>query len=141
MLIQPVRGVKVITATELSGKNGRLAVVAGPVGGRTVLRSLHSEGTLKAMRVHHLDPSLPAMAFLTIASPGSGVLQGEQGSPRIAVGNERGARPGTPAEIHAPAELRCRAGIHEGAPQTRGPARRKLIEVTIERPVPAILDA
>src|SRR3979409_2054212 len=78
MLIQPVRGVKVITATELSSKNGRLAVVAGPGGGRTVLRSLHSEGTLKAMRVHHLDPALPAMAFLTIASPGGGVLQGDR---------------------------------------------------------------
>jgi urease accessory protein len=30
------------------------------------------------MRVHHLDPALPAMAFLTIASPGGGVLQGDR---------------------------------------------------------------
>jgi urease accessory protein len=73
-----MRGVKLITATELCSKIGRLAVVAGPVGGRTVLRSLHSEGTLKAMRVHYLDPALPAMAFLTIASPGGGVLQGDR---------------------------------------------------------------
>jgi urease accessory protein len=70
--------VKVITFTELTSKFGRLAAVAGPVAGKTVLRTLHSEGTLKAMRVHHLDPALPAMAFLTIASPGGGVLQGDR---------------------------------------------------------------
>jgi urease accessory protein len=67
-----------ITATEPSQKLGRLAVVAAPAAGQTVLRSLHSEGTLKAMRAHHLDPALPAMAFLTISSPGGGVLQGDR---------------------------------------------------------------
>jgi urease accessory protein len=67
-----------ITATEAAQKLGRLTAVAGPAGGRTVLRSLHSEGTLKAMRAHHLDPMLPAMAFLTISSPGGGVLQGDR---------------------------------------------------------------
>jgi urease accessory protein len=30
------------------------------------------------MRVHYLDPALPGMAFLTIASPGGGVLQGDR---------------------------------------------------------------
>jgi urease accessory protein len=67
-----------ITATEASPKLGRLMGVAAPAEGRTVLRSLHSEGTLKAMRAHHLDPSLPGMAFLTISSPGGGVLQGDR---------------------------------------------------------------
>jgi len=60
------------------GQVGRLVAVAVPAGGRTVLRKLHAEGTLKAMRVHHLDPGLPAMAFLTISSPGGGVLQGDR---------------------------------------------------------------
>jgi urease accessory protein len=66
------------TITEAISKFGRIAVVAAPAAGSTVLRSLHSEGTLKAMRVHHLDPALPGMAFLTIASPGGGVLQGDR---------------------------------------------------------------
>jgi urease accessory protein len=30
------------------------------------------------MRAHHLDPAIPAMAFLTISSPGGGVLQGDR---------------------------------------------------------------
>jgi urease accessory protein len=67
-----------ITAPDATGKVGRLAAVAAPAGGRTVLRSLRSEGTLKAMRTHHLDPALPGMAFLTIASPGGGVLKGDR---------------------------------------------------------------
>jgi len=78
MLIRRVSGPDMITATEASPKLGRLVVVAAPAGRRTVLRSLHSEGTLKAMRAHHLDPALPGMAFLTISSPGGGVLQGDR---------------------------------------------------------------
>jgi urease accessory protein len=68
-----------IAAPESKGRSrGRLEAVAASMGGRTVLRRLHSEGTLKAMRAHHLDPGLPAMAFLTLASPGGGVLQGDR---------------------------------------------------------------
>jgi len=67
-----------ITAPEATGKVGRLSVVAAPAGEQTVLRRMFSEGTLKAMRVHHLDPALPSMAYLTIASPGGGVLQGDR---------------------------------------------------------------
>ena len=67
-----------ITTTETAGKVGRLTVVATQADGQTVLRTLHSEGTLKAMRAHHLDAALPGMAFLTIASPGGGVLQGDR---------------------------------------------------------------
>jgi urease accessory protein len=68
----------VITTTDLAGKIGRLTAVAAHVDGQTVLTTLNSEGTLKAMRAHHLDTALPGMAFLTIASPGGGVLQGDR---------------------------------------------------------------
>jgi urease accessory protein len=78
-----------ITATERSCKVGRLSAAASRAGGRTVLRHLHSEGTLKAMRVHHLDPAIPSMAFLTIASPGGGVLQGDRLEVEISI--EEGA--------------------------------------------------
>jgi urease accessory protein len=79
-----------ITTTEATPKLGRLTAVAAPAAGRTVLRSLHAEGTLKAMRAHHLDPALPAMAFLTIASPGGGVLQGDRLEIEISI--EEGAQ-------------------------------------------------
>jgi urease accessory protein len=79
-----------ITTTDQISKLGRLAAVASCAGGRTVLRSLHSEGTLKAMRVHYLDPAMPAMAFLTIASPGGGVLQGDR--LKIDISIEEGAQ-------------------------------------------------
>ena len=79
-----------VTAPEAAGRVGRLAAVAGDVAERTVLRSLYSEGTLKAMRVHHLDAAVPGMAFLTIASPGGGVLQGDRLEVGISV--ERGAQ-------------------------------------------------
>src|SRR3981081_3090998 len=78
MLTQRDSGPDMITATEPSQKLGRLAAVAAPAAGQTVLRNLHSEGPLKAMRVHPLAPPLPAMAFLTISSPGGGVLQGDR---------------------------------------------------------------
>jgi urease accessory protein len=74
----PTVALSAIPPRERGGQVGRLVVSAARVGGKTVLRSLHSEGTLKAMRVHYLDPALPAMAFLTIASPGGGVLQGDR---------------------------------------------------------------
>jgi urease accessory protein len=74
-----------VTPPELAGRVGRLTAVAGQVAGRTVLRSLYSEGTLKAMRVHHLDAEVPGMAHLTIASPGGGVLQGDRLELEIAV--------------------------------------------------------
>jgi urease accessory protein len=79
-----------ITAPEVAAQVGRLVAVAARSGGLTVLRSLHSEGTLKAMRLHHLDPALPAMGYLTIASPGGGVLQGDRLEIQISV--EEGAQ-------------------------------------------------
>lgn len=79
-----------ITAPEATGKVGCVSAVAAPLVGRTVLRSLRSEGTLKAMRLHYLDPAVPGMAFLTIASPGGGVLQGDRLEIQISV--ESGAQ-------------------------------------------------
>src|SRR5258708_8576508 len=67
-------GAPMITATRTSalplGKTGKLVAVAARVGTTTALPILHTEGTLKPMRVHHLDTARPAMAFLTLASPG-----------------------------------------------------------------------
>jgi urease accessory protein len=42
------------------------------------------------MRIHHLDPGLPGMGFLTIASPGGGVLQGDRLEVEVSV--ETGAQ-------------------------------------------------
>jgi urease accessory protein len=42
------------------------------------------------MRVHRLDPALPGMAFMTIASPGGGVLQGDRLETDISI--EEGAQ-------------------------------------------------
>src|SRR5260370_39522034 len=78
------------------GKTGKLVAVAARVGTRTALRSLHTEGTLKAMRVHHLDTALPAMAFLTIASPGGGGLQGDRLEADISIEDGAQLHVGTP---------------------------------------------
>lgn len=86
-LVRGVEQTATLTAPEATGRLGRLAAVAELVAGQTVLSSLYSEGTLKAMRVHHLDVALPGMAHLTIASPGGGVLQGDRLEVDIAVEN------------------------------------------------------
>jgi urease accessory protein len=57
---------------------GRLEVVARRVGATTRLAKLACSGPLQAMRAHHLDPGLPDMAFVTVTSPGGGVLQGDR---------------------------------------------------------------
>jgi urease accessory protein len=57
---------------------GRLEVVARRVGATTRLATLACSGPLQAMRAHHLDPGVPEMAFVTISSPGGGVLQGDR---------------------------------------------------------------
>jgi urease accessory protein len=95
---------------------GRLQVVAARAGERTVLRRLYSEGTLKAMRVHHLDPALPSMA-----SPGGGVLQGDrleidvsiQEGARLNVGTTSSTR--IYAMPHGQAEMRTRFNVASGA--------------------------
>jgi len=95
--------------------------VAASVGGRTALRSLYTEGTLKAMRVHYLDTALPAMAFLTIASPGGGVLQGDRLEVDISVEDGAQLHVGTTSATRiysmpqAHAEARTRFTVARGA--------------------------
>lgn len=85
------------------------------------MRSLHTEGTLKAMRVHHLDMALPAMAFLTIASPGGGILQGDRLEVDIAVEDGAQLHVGTTSATRiyampqAHAEARTRFTVARGA--------------------------
>ncbi len=52
----------------------RLARVAG----RTRIVQLESRAPLQALRCHYLDPAFPDMAFVMIASPSGGVLQGDR---------------------------------------------------------------
>jgi urease accessory protein len=60
------------------GQRGHLSLVATRIGDRTRLTELHSRAPLQALRAHHLDPALPGMAFVIVASPGGGVLQGDR---------------------------------------------------------------
>jgi urease accessory protein len=53
-------------------------VVARRLGGRTRLAELRCRPPLQALRAHHLDPTLPDMAFVIVSSPGGGVLQGDR---------------------------------------------------------------
>jgi len=65
-------------------------MVAARLGGRTRLAELRCRAPLQALRAHHLDPALPDMAFVIVASPGGGVLQGDRLEMSVAV--EPGAR-------------------------------------------------
>jgi urease accessory protein len=58
--------------------DGRLDLVAARVGDRTRLTDLRWAPPLQALRAHHLDPALPDMAFVIVASPCGGVLQGDR---------------------------------------------------------------
>lgn len=60
------------------GQSGSLDVTAERVADRTRITELRCRAPLQAMRPHYLDPALPDMAFLTIASPAGGVLQGDR---------------------------------------------------------------
>ncbi|HEY4028198.1 MAG TPA: urease accessory protein UreD [Candidatus Dormibacteraeota bacterium] len=65
-------------------------MVARRIGGRTRLAELSCRPPLQVMRAHHLDPALPDMAFVIVASPGGGVLQGDRLHMSVEV--EAGAR-------------------------------------------------
>jgi len=60
------------------GQSGLLDVAVERIAGRTRISELRSRAPLQALRPHYLDPALPDMAFLTIASPSGGVLQGDR---------------------------------------------------------------
>jgi urease accessory protein len=56
----------------------------------TRITELRCRPPLQALRAHHLDPALPDMAFVIVASPGGGVLQGDR--LELSVEVEAGAR-------------------------------------------------
>ena len=72
------------------GQTGLLDVTAERLAGRTRITDLRCRAPLQALRPHYLDPASPDMAFLTIASPSGGVLQGDRLDLRVRLG--RGAR-------------------------------------------------
>jgi urease accessory protein len=53
-------------------------LVMAVVGGRTRIVDLECGGPLQVLRCHYLDAAAPDMAFVMIASPGGGVLQGDR---------------------------------------------------------------
>jgi urease accessory protein len=65
-------------------------MVVRRIAGRTRLAELRCRPPLQALRAHHLDPNLPDMAFVIVASPGGGVLQGDR--LELSVEVEAGAR-------------------------------------------------
>lgn len=67
------------------GQAGHLALTARRLGGRTRLAELSCRAPLQALRPHYLDPALREMAFVIVASPGGGVLQGDRLALSIAV--------------------------------------------------------
>jgi urease accessory protein len=72
------------------GQSGSLDVAAERRDGRTRITELRCRAPLQALRPHYLDTALPDMAFLTIATPSGGVLQGDRLDLRLRLGN--GAR-------------------------------------------------
>ena len=68
------------------GQSGCLEVTAERIADRTRITELRCRAPLQALRPHYLDPSLPDMAFLTIASPAGGVLQGDRLDLRVRLG-------------------------------------------------------
>jgi urease accessory protein len=60
------------------GTDGFLRLVAAVVGGRTRIVDLECGGPVQVLRCHYLDAGAPDMAFVMIASPGGGVLQGDR---------------------------------------------------------------
>lgn len=56
------------------------------VSGRTRIVDLECGGPVQVLRCHYLDPLAPDMAFVMIASPGGGVLQGDRLTIDVRVG-------------------------------------------------------
>jgi urease accessory protein len=59
------------------GSDGFLRLVVALVSGRTRIVDLECHGPVQVLRCHYLDAGAPDMAFVMIASPGGGVLQGD----------------------------------------------------------------
>jgi urease accessory protein len=72
--------------TRPPGQSGSLDVTAERIADRTRITELRCRAPLQALRPHYVDPALPDMAFLTIASPAGGVLQGDRLELRVRLG-------------------------------------------------------
>lgn len=68
------------------GQSGSLDLAVERIDARTRITELRCHAPLQALRPHYLDPALPDMAFLTIASPAGGVLQGDRLELRVRLG-------------------------------------------------------
>lgn len=69
---------------------GLLRLRAGVVAGRTRLLEARFEPPLQVLRARHLDQRLPDLAFVSLLSPGGGILQGDRLTMSVDV--EAGAR-------------------------------------------------
>jgi urease accessory protein len=72
------------------GSSGSLHLVVDRVAGRTRIVDLECSGPVQVLRCQYLDAAAPDIAWVTIASPSGGVLQGDR--LRIAVEVRAGAR-------------------------------------------------
>jgi len=72
------------------GSVGSLRLVVERVAGRTRIVDLRCTGPIQVLRSQYLDPDVPDIASVMIASPSGGVLQGDRLRLSVAVG--RGAR-------------------------------------------------
>jgi urease accessory protein len=74
-------GTSLITSTReppvVAGSEGLLRLIVAVVAGRTRIVDLECRGPVQVLRCHYLDAGAPDMAFVMMASPGGGVLQGD----------------------------------------------------------------
>ena len=68
----------IVEPRPVPGSDGFLRLVMAVVGGRTRIVDLECHGPVQVLRSHYLDRGAPDMAFVMIASPGGGVLQGDR---------------------------------------------------------------
>lgn len=61
-----------------TGMTGGIRLRAEVSGGRTRIADLWCRPPLQVLRAHHVDPALPDLASVTIASPSGGILQGDR---------------------------------------------------------------
>jgi urease accessory protein len=73
-----------------AGADGLVRMVVARIGGRTRIVDLECRAPLQVLRAHRLDPALEDMAFVMVASPAGGVLQGDR--LRIDIEVREGAR-------------------------------------------------
>jgi urease accessory protein len=77
------------------GMQGGVQLRAERVAGRTRITDLACRPPLQVLRAHHVDPERPDLASVILASPGGGILQGDQLTIDIRVGPGARLRVGT----------------------------------------------